>query len=401
MSGLDKINSKQYLEDVIVQILANCPEEYLLDDEKYCSEVAKIAEEYNKIEVEIASEKNTLKISPEDSEQDRENKRNKLNALKIKQSNIDQKKVVRHFDLYFESLYNYVTDINAAQMRLFVAAVRFSRHFPRPFTAQIKSTFNMCMDGFQAFVHAKYFTFHSPRHLLTMSFADESVREHHIEQNQKAFARFKLGDWPKPESPYYTKLHPFLHRLNNTNNVSVGRQVVQLKSFTLGVLLAPEFVDILNWLDDNSSNKQLEKDCPELRNTENKFNQLTQASIDNNFIDPEDDLSSIVQQLVGIGLDQSASAQLITKAASQDDKQIYRRILENIIEHAGKTVVKMKRLNVREYNTFSMELISGEKPLSSSKKGRSSGGGVGSSSSSAAVVVSSGIRKSKSGVLKG
>ncbi len=97
---------------------------------------------------------------------------------------------------------------------------------------------------------------------------------------------------------------------------------------------------------------------------------------------------------------QSASAQLITKAASQDDKQIYRRILENIIKHAGKTVVKMKRLNVKDYNTFSMELISGEKPLSSSKKGRSSSGGVGPSSSSS-VVVSSGIRKSKSGVLKG
>jgi hypothetical protein len=189
-----------------------------------------------------------------------------------------------------------------------------------------------------------------------------------------------------------------LYRLNNTNNVSVGRQVVQLKSFTLGVLLAPEFVEILNWIDGNSLDEQLEKDCPELRNTENKFNQLTQASIDNKIIDPEDDLSSIVQQLVGIGLDQSASAQLITEAASQDDKQIYRRILENIIEHAGNAVVKMKRLNVKEYNTFSMELISGEKPLSSSKKGRSSGGGgVGSSSSSAAVVYS-GIRKSKSGV---
>jgi SOS response regulatory protein OraA/RecX len=45
MSSLEKINSKQYLEDVIVQILANCPEQYLLDDAKYCSEVAKIAEE--------------------------------------------------------------------------------------------------------------------------------------------------------------------------------------------------------------------------------------------------------------------------------------------------------------------------------------------------------------------
>ncbi len=61
-------------------------------------------------------------------------------------------------------------------------------------------------------------------------------------------------------------------------------------------------------------------------------------------------MSSIVQKLVGIGLDQSASTQLITKAASQDD--------------AGSTVVKMKRLNVKEYNPFSMQLISGEKPLS-------------------------------------
>jgi hypothetical protein len=47
--------------------------------------------------------------------------------------------------------------------------------------------------------------------------------------------------------------------------------VVQLKSFTLGVLLAPEFVEILDWIDSNRSDKQLEKDCPELINTENKF----------------------------------------------------------------------------------------------------------------------------------
>jgi hypothetical protein len=384
--------STKDIDDVVVQFLTNCPDLNPLDDEEYCAKVSEIAEKFNIENQKIEMELSVLKPETDDSDELLLQKKEATKKLKKRKYQVDENKLVGHCEIYFDSMFTFIKEINEAQMKLFYAAVRFASNFPLPFSSNTKKSFTQCLVAFETLVHAKYFRYHSHRMLLTMPFKDESMRKYHIEQNKKAYARFNLGKWPEKTEPHYNSLHPFLHRLNNTNYNTVTRQVNFLKSFTLGVLYSPFFEKAVaklstanavvadTVLNDDDVEETVDKIKMSAVDPVDMFDPPKESGFDaSNQLNEDDGLETIGDQLFDMGIDQAPSSQDLTKDFSSTDKEIFHNLLINIFKNAGETVVKLKRMKTKDTNEYVLKLQKYGSAVLNKDSSSGKGGGIVSS----------------------